>query len=88
MNELSQDDARNKLAELIFDLEKFTPTMNSAQDCVTRLKQNWINTHIQSLREELKTVESTGKNPIPLMREIEKLQKQSKNSSYHEALDE
>ena len=76
MNELEQNDARNKFAELIFDLEKLTPTIKFAQDCVLRLEQNWKNTHIQLLREDLKNAEFSGDDPIPIVKKIEKLQKQ------------
>ena len=60
-NELKNDVYRNKLAEIVFDLEKFTPTILSAQDCVIRLEKNWVNLHIQSLMDELKNAESRGK---------------------------
>jgi len=81
MNELAENEYRNELAKLVFDLEKLTPTLKSAQDCVIRLEQNWINTHIQLLREELKNKESSGKDPISLMKKIEELQTQKKNLS-------
>ena len=81
MNELKNDVHRSKLAEIVFDLEKFTPTILSAQDCVIRLEKNWINLHIQSLRDELKNAESMGKDPLSIMKNIEKLQNQNKNIS-------
>ena len=88
MNELSESNFRDELAKLIFDLEKMTPTLKSAQDCVLRLEQNWINVHIQSLREELKNAESVRKDPIPIMRKIEGLQDQKKNLSSQQTADE
>ena len=60
MNELNESIYRDALAKLVFDLEKLIPTLKSAQNCVLRLEQSWINVHIQSLREELKNAESAG----------------------------
>ncbi len=56
-----------------------TPTLKSAQDCVLRLEKNWVNVHIQSLREELKNAESSNIDPIPIMQKIEKLQDTKKS---------
>ena len=65
-----------------------TPTLKSAQNCVLRLEQSWINVHIQSLREELKNAESAGRDPTPIMRKIEELQDQKKNLSNEQIADE
>ena len=88
MNELKNDAHRSKLAEIVFDLEKFTPTILSAQDCVIRLEKNWINLHIQSLRDELKNAESMGKDPLSIMKNIEKLQNQKNNISHQYSTNE
>ena len=88
MDELKNETYRNKLAELVFDLEKLTPSLKSAEDCVRRLEQNWLNIHIQSIREELKNAESSGTDSIPLMKKIEELQTRKKNLSHQNTLDE
>ena len=88
MNELSESNYRDKLAKLVFDLEKLTPTLKSARDCVIRLEENWINIHIQSLRDELKNAESVGKDPIPIIRKIKELQDQKINLSNQQLADE
>ena len=88
MNELSESNYRDKLAKLVFDLEKLTPTLKSAQDCVLRLEQGWINVHIQALREELKNAESSGRDLIPIMESIEELQDQKKNLPNQQLADE
>ena len=88
MNELKNDAHRGKLAEIVFDLEKFTPTILSAQDCVIRLEKNWVNFHIQSLRDELKNAESIGKDPLSIMKNIEKLQDQKKNIPHQYLINE
>ncbi len=88
MNDLKNDVHRSKLAEIVFDLEKFTPTILSAQDCVIRLEKNWINLHIQSLRDELKNAESMGKDPLSIMKNIEKLQNQKNNISHQYSTNE
>ena len=76
---------RDVLAKLVFDLEKLTPTLKSAQNSVLRLEQSWINVHIQSLREELKNAESAGRDPIPIMKKIEELQTKKKKLPYQNA---
>ena len=88
MDELKNEVHRNELAELVFDLEKLNPSLDSAQECVSRLEQNWITTQIQSLREELKNAESSGSDPIPLMKKIEELQTQKNNLSHQYASEE
>ncbi|MBC8255994.1 MAG: DNA primase [Candidatus Marinimicrobia bacterium] len=88
MDELKNEDHRNKLAELVFDLEKITPSLKSAEDCVRRLEQNWLNIHIQSIREELKNAESSGSNPLPLMKKIDEFQSRKNNLSRQYPADE
>jgi len=64
-------------------LEKFFPTIKSAQECINRLEQNWINNEIQSFRIELKNAESSGKDPIPLMKKIDEFQARKNNLIHH-----
>ena len=79
MDELTEKKQRNKLAAIIFDLEKLEFTLASAQDCVNRLEEGWINLQLKALREALKNAESAKQDPIPIMKKIEKLQTQKKN---------
>jgi DNA primase len=88
MDELKNETYRNKLAELVFDLEKLTPSLKSAEDCVRRLEQNWLNIHIQSIREELKNAESSGNDPLPLMKKIDEFQSRKNNISRQYTTDE
>ena len=88
MNELNESIYRDELAKLVFDLEKLTPTLKSARNCVLRLEQSWINVHIQSLREELKNAESAGRDLISIMKKIEELQDQKKNLSNEQTANE
>ena len=88
MAELKNETYRNKLAELVFDLEKLTPSLKSAEDCVIRLEQNWLNIHIQSVREELKSAESSGNDLLSLMKKIDELQAQKNNLSHKHLPDE
>ena len=83
MDKLKNETHRSKLADLIFDLEKFFPTIKSAQECINRLEQNWINNEIQSFRIELKNAESSGKDPIPLMKKIDEFQARKNNLIHH-----
>jgi len=82
MSELKESEHRNQLAKLVFDLEKLTPSLKSAEDCVARLEQSLITSQIQTLREELKNAESSGMDPIPIMKKIEELQTRKKNLSH------
>ena len=88
MSELKESEHRNELAKLVFDLEKLTPSLKCAQDCVARLEQSQINAQIQSFREELKNAESSGIDIVPLMRKIEELQNQKKNLFHQNTSDE
>ena len=64
---------------VIFDLEKLEFTLTSAQDCVNRLAEGWINLQLKTLREALKNAELARQDPILIMKKIEKLQTQKKN---------
>ena len=88
MSELKESEHRNQLAKLVFDLEKLTPSLKSAEDCVARLEQSQINAQIQTLREELKNAESSGIDSTPIMKKIEELQYQKKNLSHKNTVDE
>ena len=78
MDELENKNYRNQFADLIFDLEKLELSLKSAYDCIARLEKNWLNQQIQTLMNDLKNIESSGQNTIPLMKEIDKLQAQKK----------
>ena len=75
MDELSNQDQRNKLAEIIFDLEKLNPDISSGYDCVKRLKECWINSQLKELRNNLKYAESDKQSTIQIMKKIEIFQK-------------
>ena len=79
MSEVKENEYRNELAKLVFDLEKLTPTLKSAKECVSRLEQGQINSQIQSFRKELKNAESSGLDPVPIIKKIEELQTRKKN---------
>jgi len=88
MDELTDKKQRNKLAEIIFDLEKLDFTLTSAQDCVNRLEEGWINLQLKTLREALKNAESAKQDPLPIMKNIETLQTQKKNPLHQNETDE
>ncbi|MDP6570595.1 MAG: DNA primase [Candidatus Marinimicrobia bacterium] len=83
MDELKEDKDRRLLADLLFDLDNFNATMENAQECVLRMEKNWISNQIDALREELRNSESTGNDPLPVMKKIESFQSRKKNLSYH-----
>jgi len=82
MDELTDKNQRNKLAEIIFDLEKLDFSMASAYDCIKRLEESWINLHLKKLREDLKNAEITKQDSIHIMKKIEDFQIQKKKLSY------
>ena len=85
MDELSDQNQRNKLADIIFDLEKLESSLASAHDCVKRLEEGWINSQLKILRENLKNAESDKLDPISIMKKIEALQTQKKKLSHQNA---
>jgi len=88
MNELIDKNQRNKLAEIIFDLEKLEFTLASAHDCVKRLEEGWINLQLKTLRETLKNSKSDKQDPMLIMKKIEEFQTQKKNLSLQNAISE
>lgn len=85
MDELSDKNQRNKLADIIFDLEKLESSLASAHDCVKRLEEGWINSQLKILRESLKNAESDKLDPLSIMKKIEALQTQKKKLSHQNA---
>ena len=88
MDELSNQNQRNKLAEIIFDLEKLDFTLAGSQDCIKRLEESWINLHLKKLREDLKNAEITKQDSIHIMKKIEDFQIQKKKLSYQNEISE
>ena len=76
LNELKEDSHRRKLTDLVFDLDKIEAGLPMAKDCVSRLEKNWLNSQLLNLRGELKSYESAGKDPMPVMKKISKIQAQ------------
>jgi hypothetical protein len=88
MNELIDKNQRNKLAEIIFDLEKLEFTLASAHDCINRLEEGWINLQLKTLRETLKNSKSDKQDPMLIMKKIEEFQTQKKKLSLQNVLSE
>ena len=86
MDELTEQEQRNKLAAIIFDLENVGASMASAQECVKRLEESWINLQLKTLRENLKNAESSKQDPISIMKKIEELQTQKKKLPHQNAI--
>ena len=88
MDELTDQNQRNTLAAIIFDLEKLEFSLESAHDCVRRLEESWINLQMKTLRENLKNAESSKQNPVPIMQKIEEFQKKKNKLSHMNSVDE
>ena len=87
MSELKEKKFRDELAMLVFDLDKINPTMKAARECVIRLKKLEFHNQIQLLRLELKEAESTGIDPLVILKKIENLQNNKKNISFNSDVD-
>ena len=88
MDKLTEKKQRNKLAEIIFDLEKLNFSLTSAHECVNRLEERWINLQLKTLRENLKNAESTKQDPISILKKIQELQTQKNNLPHQNATTE
>ena len=82
MDELVEKNHRNKLAEIIIDLDKIDINMDSAYDCIKRLEESWINAQLKVLRENLKNAEASNQDPISIMKQIDNLQKEKNKLSH------
>tara|TARA_Y100000590_G_scaffold470591_1_gene666670 strand:- start:7846 stop:9636 length:1791 start_codon:yes stop_codon:yes gene_type:complete len=82
MDELVEKNHRNKLAEIIIDLDKIDINMDSAYDCIKRLEESWINAQLKVLRENLKNAEASNQDPISIMKQIDTLQKEKNKLSH------
>ena len=74
MNELTKKEQQNKLAEILFDLEKIDLNMNVAEDCTAQLEKKWINEQHEILRESLKNSSSNKDESSSIMQKIAELQ--------------
>ena len=55
--QIKDNNIREKLIDLTFDLDKFEPTYDMVVDCVIRLEQNILRNNIDALREKLKNID-------------------------------
>ena len=79
MNELNKKEEQNKLAEILFDLEKIDDQINAAHDCACRLEKKWLDNQLDILRKNLKQSINNRNDSHKIMEEINTLQNQKKN---------
>tara|TARA_Y100000590_G_C15614540_1_gene975209 strand:- start:790 stop:1398 length:609 start_codon:yes stop_codon:yes gene_type:complete len=79
MSELTKKEQKNKLAEILFDLEKNDLNINVAKDCIAQLEKKWINDQLEILRESLKESVSNKNKSYSIMQKITELQTQKQN---------
>ena len=77
MNELINENARNLMAQLIFDDMK--PTKNIIIDCLCRIEKNMLQKKINDLRASLKSEKLDSKQKSENLEEINIIQKKKNN---------
>ena len=77
MNELINENARNLMAQLIFDDMK--PTKNIIIDCLCRIEKNMLQKKINDLRASLKSEKLDSKQKAENLEEINIIQKKKNN---------
>ena len=82
MNELDKKEEQNKLAEILFDLEKIDDKINAAYDCACRLEKKWLDDQLVILRKNLKDSINNKNESHKIMEEINILQSQKKNLNH------
>ena len=82
MNELNKKEEQNKLAEILFDLEKIDDKINAAHDCTCRLEKKWLDDQLVILRKNLKQSINNKNDSHKIMEEINTLQNQKKNLNH------
>jgi len=84
MNDIPKD-YREKLTEIIFDLEKLETSLPFARDCVKRLEENYIDLSLNNLRKRLKKAELENNDCISIIKQIDDLlKKKIQLSCYNE----
>ena len=74
MNELINEDARNLMAQLIFD--DMSPTKNIIVDCLCRIEKNKLQQHIKQLRLTLKDTDVSEAQKLKKLEALSKVQEQ------------
>lgn len=88
MDGLKDPQHREKLASLVFDLEKKNLSIFTAIDCLKRMEKGYLKQHVQSLREKIRN--NSGSEIFTQLEKIHDLQKtlnelQNKYQDYAEA---
>ena len=84
MNDIPKN-YREKLTEIIFDLEKLEASLSFARDCVKRLEENYIDLTLKNLRINLKKAEVENNDCTTIIKQIDDLlKKKIQLSSYNE----
>ena len=64
INKIENNEIRNKITDLIINIEKFMPTIEMAYDCLIRLERNILKTTQNNLRNSLKNATEEDMNSI------------------------
>ena len=73
INQITDNDIRNKLIDLSINIEKFTPTLEMAKECIVRFEEQVLKIKLNELRNNLKSVNNS--NMVELLKEITKIEK-------------
>ena len=63
-DQMDNQEIRQKLIDLTFDIEKFNPNYAMATDCIIRLEQNVLRNNLNELRNKLKKLDESSDNNI------------------------
>ena len=72
LNKIEDNTIRNKITDLLINIEKFSPTIEMAYDCLIRLEKNVLKNTLNDLRNNLKNVNQT--DMISIITDITKIE--------------
>ena len=76
MDQLKNKEDHEKLASILFEIDKFFPTIELALDCINRINYLWLVAKLEDLRNELKKAENNFQDENNIIKEIADIQTQ------------
>ena len=76
MDQLKNKEDHEKLASILFEIDKFFPTIELALDCINRINYLWLVAKLEDLRNELKKAENNFQDENSIIKEIADIQSQ------------
>ena len=76
LNQLKNKEDHEKLASILFEIDKIFPTIEMTEDCINRINYLWLVTKLENLRNQLKDTENNFQNEDDIISEISDIQSQ------------